>query len=305
MQSPNLPTPGTSWPIGHVGYLALLGRPNAGKSTLLNTILDYRLAAVSSKPQTTRKNWLGIHSDAESQILFVDTPGIHEPRHALGEAMRHSIAQAISDANLLLCLVDPTRPQGEEDLMVASTAANSQKPVLIAINKIDQADREQIEAARAFYCKHLPEATVFEISALNRKSTDPLLQEIKNRLPQGPFLFPPENITDAFERQIAAEIIREVLLENLQEEVPHATAVTIESWEETAKGCKIGAVLYVERLQQKMIVIGQKGQMIARLRHLAEKQLQGLHDGRVTLRLWVKIAPNWRKKDGAVRDFLG
>ncbi len=293
-----------NWPTGQVGYLAILGRPNAGKSTFLNTVLDYKLAAVSSKPQTTRRRWTGICSDQDSQIIFLDTPGIHKPKHALGEVMQHTIRRAIKDADAILCLADPTRPPGEEDQMVAEAAAGSGKKLILAINKTDIASREEIATMRAFYTQRLPGAPVFEICASLLSSQQPLLQALKAAMPKGPFLFPPDTITDAFERQICAEMIREAIMQNLSDEVPHCTAVTIESWEEQGDGCKIQALLHTEREQQKQILIGRNGHMIKRLARQAERELAGIREGRVRLKLYVKVSPDWRQKKGAVHDLI-
>jgi len=290
-----------TWPVGHVGYCAILGRPNAGKSTFLNGILDYHLAAVSSKPQTTRRRWLGILSDDESQILFLDTPGIHRPKHALGEFMQQAIQRAIGDADLLLCMVDPTRTQGDEEEMVAA-AAKGGKPVLIAINKTDIATQEEIRAARAFYAERLPDAPIFEIAAVSKSSLAGLRSAMRDALPLGPFLFPADTMTDAFERQIAAEIIRETALNALREEVPHSIAVTIDNWQETPKGYRIEAVLHVERDSQKHIVIGQGGSVVKRIRSLAQRELSEQWDARVNLRLFVKVSQDWRRKQSVLRD---
>lgn len=289
------------WPRGKVGYVALIGRPNVGKSTLLNTVLDYQLAAVSEKPQTTRKRWLGILCDDKSQILFLDTPGIHTPKHALGEAMEDGVRRALEDADVVVCLVDPTRSQGEEDERAAATVAGTAKPVILALNKTDIAREDQIRAARQFYEERVRPAVVVRISALNAASAAPLLDAVKDRLPTGPFLFPGDTITDAFEREIAAEMIRQAALDNLRQEIPHAIAVTIEEWQEDVEPRRVKAVIHVEREQQKHIVIGKGGSMIKKLTQSAEAAMARAI-GPVRLTLWVKVSRDWRRKRSMVDD---
>jgi len=303
-QTMDLPQePGAAWPTGKVGYVALLGRPNAGKSTLLNTVLSYRLAAVSPKPQTTRRRWLGILSDADSQILFLDTPGVHIPKHALGQAMAHSIQSAIDDADVLVCLIDPTRPPGEEDRLVAETVAGAAKEVVLAVNKTDIATPEQIDCALAFYSQQLPERPIFRVCALASKSLVPLVDAIKSSLPSGPFFYSPENITDAVERDIASEIIREVALGALRQEVPHAIAVAVEEWEEHGDRRNVRAVLHVERQPQKLIVVGKGGSTIKAIRAKAERELSDQF-GPTRLTIWVKVSRDWRRRATAVHDLL-
>lgn len=292
----------SSWPTGRVGYVALLGRPNTGKSTLLNTVLDYHLCAVSSKPQTTRKHFLCVLTDACSQILFLDAPGVHRPVHALDEAMSRAIEHTLGDADVVLCMTDATRAPGEEDTMVAQSAAGSGKPVVLAINKVDVASGEQVEQARRFFLDALPGAPVFCVSSIQADSLVPLLDAIRGMLPEGPFFYPPDTLTDVYERHIGAELIREALLENLREEIPHAMAVTIESWKELPDCRRVSANLYVERDGQRGIVLGHRGKMIGRIRETAQKKLEELCGMPVRLELWVKVLRDWRRKRGALRE---
>lgn len=293
-----------SWPSGAVGYVALLGRPNAGKSTLLNTVLEHRITAVSSKPQTTRRRWMGICCGDTYQMLFLDTPGVHVPKLALGEAMATSVGKAVADADVVLVLADALRPQREEDELVAQTAAKTGKPVVLAINKCDDARAEQIEAAEAFYRQRLGDnVPVFRIAGRDRATLDALLAGLRERLPTGPFLYDPDELTDASGRAIGAELIRETVMTILREEVPHAIAVTIESWDETDDGCDVRAVLHVEKPSQKPIVVGSKGRTIARIREQSQKRLAETF-GNVNLSLWVKVTHNWRKRQGTVRELL-
>lgn len=292
-----------SLPVGKVGYVALLGRPNTGKSTFLNTVLNYHLAPVSRKPQTTRKRLLGVYSEDGAQILFLDTPGIHEGGSELDVAMMSAIRHSLQSADVVLCLVDPTRRPGAEDQLAAKTAAAAAKPVIIGLNKSDLATPEEQAAAEKFWRELIPAGTVLRFCALQLLTLQPVLQALRERLPQGPFLCPPDTLTDAFERVLGTELIREALLENLEEEVPHATAVVIDAWEEDPDRRRIRATLHVEREQQKAILIGAGGQMIKRLRLEARKKLEDLCGMRVELTLWVKVTPDWRRNKGALREF--
>jgi len=293
----------TPLPTGKVGFTALLGRPNTGKSTFLNTVLDFHLAAVSSKPQTTQKNCLGIFSDDQSQIMFLDAPGVHECNDALDEAMETAVQNVLTNADLILCLVDPTRPPGREDRMVANAAAKAKKECIVAINKIDIAKPEQITEMILYYKETLPNAKYFQITATKRKSVTPVLEQIKQILPEGHFHYSPDTITDAYERHIATDLIRETVLNTLREEVPHATAVTIELWDEHPNHLKIHATLNVEREQQKRIVIGNKGTVIKKIREFSQKKLRKLCNKRVKLELWVKVVPKWRRNKSKLIEF--
>lgn len=290
------------WPSGRVGYVALLGRPNVGKSTLLNSLLDYHLAAVSAKPQTTRRRWLGIYCEDACQILFLDTPGVHQPKMALGEAMQGAVTKAVKDADVLVVLADALRTQGEEDGLVAERAAGARSPVLLAVNKCDAAGDEQIATAEVFYRQRLgDDVDVFHISGSTRDTLDGLLDAIRNHLPEGPFLYDPEELTDASVRELGADLIREAVMNELRQEVPHATAVTVETWDESSSPARVEATLHVERDSQKGIVVGQGGKTIGSIRRQAEALLSESF-GPVDLSLWVKVSKDWRKRRTFVRD---
>ena len=292
----------SDWPVGRVGYVAILGRPNVGKSTFLNAAVGQRLAAVSAKPQTTRRRWLGVRSDPCSQMLFFDTPGVHTPCDALGEAMQRAITGCLRDADVVLCMADPTRPPGDEDRQVSRIAAACSQPTLLVLNKCDVASEEDIRAAARFFSAALTDARVFHISALRGDGLPELLDAIRTALPRAPFLYSPDTTTDAFERQIGAELIREAMLEVLHDELPHASAVVVERWEEKPNRRDIGAVLYVERESQKGIVIGRDGRMLRQIRERSEPKLAGLCGSKVRLRLWVKVARDWRRREGLLRQ---
>ncbi|MCK5803439.1 MAG: GTPase Era [Lentisphaeria bacterium] len=292
-----------AWPSGKTGHVVLLGRPNTGKSTLVNTLLDYHLAAVSQKPQTTRRNCLGILTDENSQIVFIDAPGVHEPQHQLDKAMDHAISRALEEADVIVCIADPTRDQGDESLMVATRAAATRKPTILVVNKNDVANEEGMKRAETFFRVHLPEAALFRVSALKKDTLQPLVAAIVELLPEGPFLFDPEQLTDAFERDIASELIREALLESLRDEVPHAMAVSVDVWKEKPKAVHITATLHVERQSQKGIVIGQGGSMIKKVKSKAITKLRTIIDKPIRLDLFVKVTSDWRNRGDMLRDF--
>jgi GTP-binding protein Era len=288
---------------GITGYVALLGRPNTGKSTLVNTVLKRHLAAVSAKPQTTRKYLLAIHTDAESQILFLDAPGVHVGKIAIDEAMANSVSRVLEDADLLVCMVDPSREPGEEDLLTAQRAQANGKPAIIAINKVDVATPTQIDNSLAFYRQYLPDAPAVQLVAKDPDRVVELMKQIKSMLPHGIFLYEPDALTDVYERDIAAELIREVLLHELKQEVPHCIAVTVDSWRERERKLHIAATLHIERENHKGIIIGQGGKMIKHLRHHAAKKIaEFCAVPRVNLDLFVKVVPDWRRRKQFLKE---
>ena len=287
---------------GKTGFVALLGRPNTGKSTLLNTLLGCHLAAVSNKPQTTRKRMLGIYNDADSQILFLDAPGVHCAKIAIDEAMAQSVDRVLEDADLVICLLDPTREPGEEDHMAAELAGLCGKPTLLVLNKTDLATPVQQEASLAFYREILPGAESISLIATDSGSAGHLLQRIKELLPEGLFLFDRENLTDAYERDVAAELIREVLLEELQQEIPHSIAVVINFWKVAGDRIRIDATLTLEREAHKGIVIGQEGRMIKKIKRRSMQKISEFCGQKVELDLFLKILPNWRKQKNFLKE---
>lgn len=290
------------WPRGNVGYVGLIGRPNTGKSTFLNTVLGFHLAAVSRQPQTTRRHALGILSGPDSQILFIDAPGVHIPHDQLGEAMVGAIARTLEEADVILCIVDPTRAPGEEDDLVARRVADSGGAVILAINKIDACDEASVRRMRDVYRAVLGEVPVFTFSAYDRETLEPVLAAVRERLPQGPFLYAPEDITDEYQRDIAAELIRETCLDTLRQEVPHALAVTIEQWKEENRGTRVEATVHVERTSQKKIVVGRRGRMVKLITKEAEKRLAELCPDGISLRLWIKVSKDWRSRKHMLRE---
>ncbi len=287
---------------GRTGCVTLLGRPNTGKSTFLNTLLGCHLAAVSSKPQTTRKQLLGIYNDADSQILFLDTPGVHAAKIAIDEAMDLAVQKGLDEADIVICMLDPTRPPGDEDRMTAELAAGCGKPVLLLLNKIDLASQEQCRQHLSFYRQFLPDCPSFSLVALQPESVQQFLQQLKSLLPVGVFLFDREDITNVYERDIAADLIREALLEELQQEIPHCIAVTVDSWQEQQDCLLVEATLHLEREAHKGIVIGQGGRMIKKIRQIAKAKIGKFCQRKTDLSLFLKVSPNWRKRKQFLKD---
>ncbi len=289
------------------GYVAMIGRPNVGKSTLLNAYLGQPVAAVSRKPQTTRTNQLGILTLPSAQIIFVDTPGIHRPHHKLGQQMNEVARRALGDADVLLVLYDLSVEPTEDDRRVAERvgALGSGSPVVIALNKIDLISPGRLQAAWSRYESLTGDAAaVLAISATRGDGRQELLEEIQRHLPPGPKYFPEEQITDLYEREIAADLIRAAALELLRQEVPHGIAVTVDEFKERdGDGAYISATLYLARKSHKGIVIGKGGQMIREIGSLARKGIEGMSGRKVFLELRVKVLPGWQNEESALKRF--
>jgi GTP-binding protein Era len=291
--------------LQHSGYVAVIGRPNVGKSTLMNRILGEKIAIVSPKPQTTRLRQLGIYSQPGIQIVFIDTPGIHQPRHKLGEFMVSVAVEALREADAVLFVVDMSALPATEDRHVAAllTEAATRAPVILALNKIDRTHADQVlphtEAFRALVPESADWAT---ISATLGNGVEDLVKRVINILPPGPQFFPDDQLSDSALRDIAAEIVREKVLLHTEQEVPHAVAVEVEEFKErTSKLTYIGATLYVERDSQKGILIGKQGGMLKRISSEAREDLEKLLNTKVYLELWVKVLKNWRTDDAILK----
>lgn len=282
--------------------VAIVGRPNVGKSTFLNHALGYHLTAVSSKPQTTRQHWRGILSDEDSQIVFVDTPGVHLGKTTLNDEMLRAVQRSLSDADIILCICDPTREPGEEDRLVAERVAKFASRVLLILNKSDAATAEKKAGNRAFYRGIVGDCEEHEMSALKGDGTAALLESVRKRLPRGPFFYPADQLTDAIERDIASELIREAALHHLREEVPHCLAVAIDVWKQTEKKLKLTATVFVETESQKGIVLGRQGSLIKTIRADAVQRLREIIDLHIDLRLYVKVARDWRNRPAFLRE---
>jgi len=290
---------------GHqAGYIAVVGKPNVGKSTLMNRYLGEKVAIVSPKPQTTRDRQLGILTSSNAQIIFVDTPGIHAPHSKLGEYMVDVAAEAIQDADVILFIVDVSQMPGESDRLIAEQLRKSASdtPLVLAMNKGDLIKPGQALPHQAAYHELLPQAEPITISASTGEGTDKLLRTIIGLLPEGPRYFPPDQITDVQVRDNVADLIREKVLHLFAQEIPHSVAVQVDEFKERGDNLTyIAATIYVERDSQKGILIGRGGQMLKRIGELARPELEEILGTKVYLELWVKVLKNWRKDEKALR----
>jgi GTP-binding protein Era len=277
------------------GFAAVVGRPNVGKSTLINAILRQKIAAVSEKPQTTRLNQLGILTENDTQIIFVDTPGIHDPVHALGQAMNTEAQTALDDADVIVWVVDGTDRPHDEDRHIGELLREREN-VIQALNKIDLIESpEMLDTMRAKFQKMVPQAQQVMISAMQGAGLDALKETISKALPIGMPFYPEEQVTDIYERDIAADLIREAALTHLHDEVPHAVAVRIDGYEEREEiGALVTATIFVERESQKGIVVGKGGSMIKQIGTTAREAIEAMSARKVYLDLRVKVKKNWR-----------
>ena len=289
------------------GFVAMMGRPNVGKSALINALLGEKIAAVSPWPQTTRKRQLGILTTELGQIVFVDTPGIHNPIHKLGQHMNEEAISALEDSDVILILCDISQPPNEEDQKLADIIMklNRSIPMLMALNKSDIKDPEETEIIQDAFKQLFPRINEFiAISATQGNNLDLLISLLYKYLPVGPNFFPEDQITDLYERDIAADIIREAALIHLRDEVPHSIAIRIDEFRErNDKGALISATLFVERDSQKGIVIGKNGRMLKQIGTLARKEIENIFKYKVFLNLRVKTRKNWRNDKTALRLF--
>ena len=279
------------------GFVSILGRPNAGKSTLLNALVGMKVAIVADKPQTTRTTVQGVMTEPGYQVVFIDTPGIHKADTSIQKRMMDAVRAALDERDALLYLIDASTPFGEDDRQALSLLKKSDAPVIAVFNKIDLLkDKALLLPLIEQYNKEFPFDASFPISASRKDGLDELKAEIVRHLPEGPPYFPEDHVTDQPERFLAAELIREKALLLTREEVPHSVAVLIDRWEETPQITRIFATLYVEREGQKRILIGVKGSMMKRIGTMAREEMEKLFGVRVFLTLFVKVQPGWREK---------
>lgn len=279
------------------GFVAVLGRPNVGKSTLMNALLGQKVAAVSAKPQTTRRNQLGILTSEAAQIIFVDTPGVHERRTKLGDFMNADALYALDDADVLLFLVDASAPPTDEDRALAARLAERKlsQPLLLTLNKVDLLSSDERGGRRQQYGALVEATQIAEISAATGEGLAELRQAIEGLLAEGDSYYPAEQVTDFWERQIAADLIREAALQNLREEVPHGIAVRIDQFLERGEsGARIEATIFVERDSHKGIVVGEGGRMIKKIGQAARLEIEKMSERKVFLELRVKVNEGWR-----------
>lgn len=289
----------------HSGFVALIGRPNVGKSTLMNCLIGEKIAITSHKPQTTRNKITSILTKEDFQCVFLDTPGIHRPKHKLGEFMVRSAENTFNEVDLVLMLIEPTEKVVEMDQFVIDRLENVKTPVVLVINKIDTIERERLLQIIETYHKLYPFAEVVPISAMKNSNIESLMSVIKKYLPEGPQYFPSDMVTDQPERQIASEIIREKALRLLQEEIPHGIAVEIMSMKKRPDQnmVDVEATIYCEKDSHKGIVIGKQGAMLKKIGSQARVDMQRLLGSPIYLQLWVKVKKDWRDSDFLLKNF--
>lgn len=288
------------------GFVAVMGRPNVGKSTLINSLLRQKVAAVSPRPQTTRKRQMGILTIENAQIIFIDTPGVHQPRHKLGESMNKEAIGALDECDVILFLLDVSVPATPEDKLLADLLAplNRARDMILVLNKADLIEPAVLEERLAAFAELTPGADVQPVSALYDNGLDILLEKILGRLPVGDPYFPEDQLTDIYEREIAADLIREAALNILRDEIPHGIAIRIDQFTERGEeGAYIEATLFVERESHKPIVIGQGGSMLKKIGAAARKEIEAMSGRRVFLSLRVKLRKGWRDDPSVLRSF--
>ncbi len=285
------------------GFVALAGRPNAGKSTLINNLIGEKIAIVSSKPQTTRSEIRGIYTDKNCQIVFTDTPGIHKPKVRLETRMNKEAADVIQGVDLIYLVVDGSKKFGPGDQYVLDMVKNAGLPVFLILNKIDKLDRAKVVEILQSWQKRFDFAEYFPISALFGKSFKELVETTASYLPEGGLLYPAEMTSDDSENFRIAEIIREKILRCTEEEVPHSAAVRIDNKEFRKNACYIQATILVEKQGQKAIMIGKQGTMLKKIGTLARADIEKLLDKKVYLELFVRVEEEWRSKDARITEY--
>lgn len=284
------------------GFISIIGRPNAGKSTLLNVIVNQKVAITSNKPQTTRNNISGILTREDAQFIFIDTPGIHKPKHELGKTLNKNAYTAIAEADVNFWMVDATQNFGPGDEFILEKIKTSHIPCFLILNKIDLLGKEKLIKVLQEWKERYAFAEIFPISALKKDNIDQLLEVTKGYLNEGPQYFPDDMISDHGEQFQIAEIIREKVLYKTEEEVPHSVAVVIEKKEETDTKIFIQALIVVERTSQKSILIGKQAEMIRKIRLTAQKELKEKFQKRVELELYVRVEKNWRNRSSKLQQ---
>lgn len=287
------------------GYVAVVGRPNVGKSTLLNRIIGEKLSAISDKPQTTRNKIQMIYTDEKMQVIFLDTPGIQTPKNKLGNYMLNVSESSLKESDLITYIVDTSEEIGRLDTYIIETLKklNDEVPLILLINKIDELEKEKLLPLISMYSELNLFKEIIPISALKGDGINIYMDEVYELLEEGPMYFPDDMITDMPEKFIVSEIIREKALLNLEEEVPHGVAVSIDTFKEKDKLIEIDATIYVERDSHKGIIIGRNGLMLKKIGTSARLELEKFLGKRVVLNLWVKVEKNWREKDAKVKYF--
>lgn len=285
------------------GFAALIGRPNVGKSTLMNCLIGQKIAITSRKPQTTRNRIQTVYTSDEGQIVFVDTPGIHKAKNKLGDYMVNVAEHSLREVDVILWLVEPTDYIGAGEQHIIEQLKKVKTPVILVINKIDTVKKEELFGYIDAYRKELDFAEIVPVSALKKDNTDVLIQQIMKYLPYGPAFYDEDTITDQPTRQIVAELIREKVLRSIDEEIPHGVAVTIESMKYGKKIVDIDATIICERDSHKGIIIGKGGSMLKKIGSMARPEIEDLLEQHVNLQLWVKVKKDWRDSDFLIKNF--
>lgn len=287
------------------GFVALIGRPNVGKSTLMNTLIGQKIAITSDKPQTTRNKIQTVYTDDRGQIVFEDTPGIHKARTKLGEYMTGVVKHTLRDVDLILWIVEASTYIGQSDMQIAENLKGSDKPVILAINKTDKLkSKEAVLEIIDKYSKLLEFTEIVPLSALKANNTDRLLEILYNYLPEGPYYYDEDTLTDQPLRQLAAELIREKALRYLSDEIPHGIAVEIVKMKNRSKTLvDIEADIICERESHKAIIIGKSGSKLKKIATTARKDIENLMDISVNLKVWVKVRKDWRDSDIQMKNF--
>ena len=285
------------------GFVTIVGRPNVGKSTLMNQIVGMKIAITSSKPQTTRKRIQTVFTNDEGQIIFLDTPGIHKAKNRLGEYMDMAAEKTLNEADCILWLVEPSSFIGAGEREIAEKLKKCRQPVILVINKSDTVKREQLLPCINAYKDIVEFREIIPLSALNGDGCDVLISSIISALPEGPALYDEDTVTDETERQITGELIREKALKNLSDEVPHGIAVEVESMKVRGNITDIEATIFCERESHKGIIIGRGGSMLKKIGTEARKDIEELLEMHVNLKLWVKVKKDWRDSESLMKSF--
>ena len=284
-------------------FISIVGRPNVGKSTLLNAMLGEKIAIVSSKPQTTRNRITGILTRGEDQFVFLDTPGLHTPRTKLGDYMVKTAENSIGDCDAVILIADAEHPAGNIEISVIDRLRAGIIPAILVLNKIDISGAETLAKTISSYAELYDFAAVVPTCALKGKGVDDVIDEASKFLREEEWYFPSDEVTDQSERTYASEVIREKMLRLLSREIPHGTAVSIEEWRDEDTLLKIRAEIYCEKQSHKAIIVGKNGEMLKRIGTYAREDLESFFGVKVYLDLWVKVKEGWRDRGGYLRDF--
>ncbi|MGN1314137.1 MAG: GTPase Era [Lachnospiraceae bacterium] len=285
------------------GFVTLIGRPNVGKSTLMNSLIGQKIAITSHKPQTTRNRIQTVYTDEKGQIVFLDTPGIHRAKNKLGNYMVHAAKRTISEVDVILWLVEPNTYIGAGDRHILEQLKTVKTPVILVINKIDMVKKEELLQIIDVYRKEMDFAEIVPVSALKKDNTQVLICCIMDYLPYGAPFYDEDTVTDQPQRQIAAELVREKVLRCLDEEIPHGVAVAIDSMKWKGKICHIDATIVCEKDSHKGMIIGKQGKMLKKIGSLARLEIEDMLECQVNLQLWVKVKKDWRDSDFLLKNF--